>query len=98
MKTYLDFCGPHALEFRSILKNKFNLYHTRISSQPNVTPDNLLKMEKELPFAVKLLPTSLDLSSVGYACTSGATIIGPKKIETIKVAKMHLGSADETGR
>ena len=68
-------------EFRSILGKNFKLYHSRIPSHQKVTPKNLLLMEKELPIATKLLPRNLNC--IGYACTSGATIIGPSKIEKI---------------
>lgn len=57
------------------------LYHTRIPSQPEVTTATLLKMQQDLPQAAALLPTQNTLKVIGYACTSGATVIGPENVE-----------------
>ncbi|MEM7303714.1 MAG: Asp/Glu racemase [Pseudomonadota bacterium] len=56
------------------------LYHSRIPSAPNVTPETLKQMEADLPHSASLLPTARALDVVGYACTSGATIIGPDRV------------------
>lgn len=56
------------------------LYHTRIPSGAEVTPETLQQMESELPRAASLLPSAGALDVVAYACTSGATIIGPEKV------------------
>jgi maleate isomerase len=56
------------------------LYHSRIPSEPEVTPETLRQMEANLPIAAALLPTAREMDVVAYACTSGATIIGPDKI------------------
>jgi maleate isomerase len=45
-------------------------------------------MTKDLPAAAALFPTSLNLDVIAYACTSGATIIGPRQIENI-IRKIH---------
>jgi maleate isomerase len=56
------------------------LYHTRIPSGAEVTQESLARMEREMPHAAALLPSARDLDVVAYACTSGATIIGPEKV------------------
>lgn len=59
------------------------LYTTRIQSEAEVTPETLKLMEAKLPLSVSLLPPSLDFDVIGYACTSGATIIGPDRISEL---------------
>ncbi len=59
------------------------LYHSRIPSAAEVTNDTLAEMEAALPRAVALLPAAAEFSAIGYACTSGATVIGPEKIAGI---------------
>ncbi len=67
-------------EFRRIFSDPSTaLYHTRISSAPEVTPETLALMEKEIPHAVQMFPR-VELDAIGYACTSGATVIGPENI------------------
>lgn len=75
-------------ELRNILPKRCDLYHSRISSEPQVTPETLKKMTKDLPAAAALFPTSLNLDAIAYACTSGATIIGPSQVENI-IKKVH---------
>ena len=75
-------------EFRKVLPSHCDLYHSRIPSEPHVTPETLKKMTKDLPAAAALFPTSLNLDVIAYACTSGATIIGPRQIENI-IRKVH---------
>jgi maleate isomerase len=70
------------------LQSAFNkdgvaLYTTRIESEAEVTPETLKLMEAKLPASVSLLPPSLDFDVIGYACTSGATIIGPDRISEL---------------
>jgi len=57
------------------------LYHTRIPSQPEVTTATLLKMQQDLPQSAALLPIHNTLNVIAYACTSGATVIGPETVE-----------------
>ncbi len=59
------------------------LYTTRIESDAEVTPETLKTMEIKLPNSVGLLPPSLDFDVISYACTSGATIIGPDRISEL---------------
>lgn len=52
------------------------LYHSRVPSGAEVTPESLAAMRAEIPAATRLLPPTAALDVIGYACTSGATIIG----------------------
>ena len=71
-------------EFRQMLPSEgVSLYVTRIPSKPDVTPESLATMEAEIPASVGLLPPSLSFDAVGYACTSGATVIGPERIASL---------------
>jgi len=56
------------------------LYHSRIPSDPDVTPETLARMEAQIPASTRLLPEGLDFDVIGYGCTSGATIIGAEKV------------------
>ena len=56
------------------------LYHSRIPSDPEVTPETLARMEANLPATARLLPGTAGLDVVGYGCTSGTTIIGEEKV------------------
>ncbi len=69
-------------EFRRLLDVEgIALYHGRVPSGAEVTPETLAAMEAAIPDAVRLLPPSAKLDVVGYACTSGATIIGEAEVE-----------------
>ena len=68
-------------ELRSVFSQPgVALYHARIPSAPTVTPQTLLRMERDLPHTAALLPAQRPLDVVGYACTSGATLIGPERV------------------
>lgn len=57
-----------------------SLYHTRIPFDPEVTPETLAAMEANIPTSVSLLPADIPFKAIGYGCTSGATVIGSKKV------------------
>jgi maleate isomerase len=59
------------------------LYVSRIESHAEVTSETLKTMEAKLPASVALFPPSLSFDVIGYACTSGATIIGPERISQL---------------
>ena len=68
-------------EFRELTARSGGaLYHSRIPSDLDVTPQSLARMETAIPDAVSLLPTHLDFDVIGYGCTSGATVIGPAAV------------------
>ncbi|MEP4196063.1 MAG: Asp/Glu racemase [Aliishimia sp.] len=56
------------------------LYVSRVPSAPDVTRETLAQMGPELRGAAGLLPPSLRYASVGYGCTSGASVIGAKEV------------------
>ena len=64
------------------------IYHARLANDVIVTPETLANMEKELPIAARLLPEYLGIKSIGYGCTSAATIIGEEKVANI-IDKIH---------
>jgi len=59
----------------------FGLYHTRIPNAPEVTPETLAAMAREMPHVAGLLPPEVGV--IGYGCTSGATIIGPDRVAAL---------------
>jgi len=68
-------------EFQRLLRGReVALYTTRIPSARTVTPETLKAMEAALPAAAGLLPAALEFDAIGYACTSGATLIGPEAV------------------
>ncbi|MFY0635261.1 MAG: aspartate/glutamate racemase family protein [Vannielia sp.] len=72
------------LEFearRILLGDGVAHYVSRVPCQSTVTLDALAEMEAEIPRAVSLLPYEHPFDVIGYACTSGATRIGPEKVD-----------------
>ncbi|MEQ9258093.1 MAG: aspartate/glutamate racemase family protein [Roseovarius sp.] len=65
-----------------------NLLHTRIPARADVTPEDLETMAGEMTATAGLLPRGLN--AVAYGCTSGATIIGPERVEAL-VQMAHPG-------
>lgn len=59
------------------------LYHARIPNDTEVTPESLQQMEIDLPRTASLLPASFKFDAIGYACTSGATVIGEDRVDQI---------------
>lgn len=59
------------------------LYISRVPSGAELTPDSIAEMECTLPRAVSLLPSVRSLDVVGYACTSGTTLIGADKVRDL---------------
>lgn len=60
-----------------------SVYHARLANDVTVTPETLARMEAELPVSAMLLPPYLGLKSLGYGCTSGATVIGETRVADI---------------
>ena len=52
------------------------LHHSRVAMPPAVSRETLAGMTATLPAAADLLPRA-DFDVIGFACTSGATVIGP---------------------
>lgn len=59
------------------------LYAARIPNAMDVTPDTLRQMALDLPHAAGLLPNSFGFDVIGYACTSGATMIGETRVDAL---------------
>ena len=66
------------------------LFHSRIPSREEVTPDTLAEMADALPAAAALLPVAADFRAIAYGCTSGATVIGPARVTDL-VQAHHPG-------
>lgn len=64
------------------------IFHARLANDVVVTPETLANMERTLPVAASLLPQYLDLTAIGYGCTSASTIIGEVRVAEI-IAKAH---------
>ena len=65
-----------------------SLLHTRIASAPDVSAESLAAMADGLPAAAAMLPEGL--SVIGYACTSGALMIGEARAAEL-IAQAHPG-------
>lgn len=77
-------------EARAMLAGRdANLMTARIPCGPDVTPADLLAMAPEMTRTAALLPRGL--SAVAYACTSGATVIGPERVAGLMQAA-HPGT------
>jgi len=57
-----------------------SLHVSRIPSGANLTPDTIAQMAIDLPHATSLLPPAAQFDVIGYACTSGTTLIGADKV------------------
>lgn len=57
------------------------LHHSRVPSGTHLTAETIREMETALPAAAALLPESCN--AIGYACTSGATIIGADRVAAL---------------
>ena len=64
------------------------LHITRIPSGAELTPETIAQMQHDLSHAAQLLPDA-PFDVIGYACTSGATLIGPDRI----TAQVRAGRA-----
>lgn len=57
------------------------LMHARIPSKAEVTPEDLRTMQDDMTRIAELLPAGMD--AIAYGCTSGATVIGPRRVEEL---------------
>lgn len=65
------------------------LYISRIPSGTDLTPETIAQMAIDLPQAAALFPPAARFDAIGYACTSGTTLIGADR-----VAQLVMGGAD----
>ncbi|MEL7092867.1 MAG: Asp/Glu racemase [Pseudomonadota bacterium] len=71
-------------EFRQIFDpTQVRLHVSRVASGAELTPETIHAMETALPKAVGLFPRGTRFDAVGYACTSGASLIGPKRVAAL---------------
>lgn len=76
-------------EFSALLRRKdVAVYHARIPNEMEVTCGTLRKMEADLPAVAELLPPAFEFGAIGYCCTSGATMIGEARVDSI-LSKVH---------
>ena len=59
------------------------VYVSRIPSGDNLTPDTIAQMAIDLPQAASLFPPAAEFDAIGYACTSGTTLIGADRVTTL---------------
>lgn len=67
-------------DFRRLFGPEVALHVTRVPSGAELTPETIAEMAAHLPKAAALLPPAARFGAVGYACTSGATLIGPERV------------------
>lgn len=63
--------------------NDVALYAARIPNAMEVSPETLRQMAIDLPGTAGLLPKQFGFDVVGYACTSGATMIGEDRVSAL---------------
>ncbi len=64
-------------------QNDVALYAARIPNAMDVSPDTLRQMAIDLPHTAGLLPAQFGSDVIGYACTSGATMIGEDRVSAL---------------
>lgn len=68
-------------DFRRLFPNPDTaIYVSRIPSGAELTPDTIDEMKAHLPAAAALLPPAASFDAIGYACTSGTTLIGADNV------------------
>jgi maleate isomerase len=71
-------------EFRQIFDPaRVRLHISRVPSGAELTPDTILQMEAALPAAAALFPKGMTFDAVGYACTSGTSLIGAERVASL---------------
>ena len=77
-------------EFAQILgpEKDVALYAARIPNAMEVSPDTLRQMAIDLPQTAALLPPQFGFDVLGYACTSGATMIGEDRVDSL-IREVH---------
>jgi len=68
------------------------LYVSRVPSGADLTPDTIATMEAALPRAASLLPPAARFDAIGYACTSGTTLIGADRVAALVAANATTGA------
>jgi maleate isomerase len=83
-------------EFRFLLPDTgVALYGARLHNDAKITPETLAEMEARVVPTVNLLPGAVDLGVIGFACTSGALVIGEAKVaERVREARPGMRVTD----
>ena len=55
-------------------------FEARIYNSPDITPQNLAAMEKDITAAVQLIVPDVPLQVVAFGCTSGSIVIGEAQV------------------
>lgn len=55
-------------------------FEARMYNSPDITPENLAAMEKDITAAVQLIVPDVPLQVVAFGCTSGAIVIGEEQV------------------
>lgn len=72
-----------------------SVYHARLPNASNTNADTLHAMERDLPTAAALLPREMNLSAIGYGCTSASTLIGAERVaEILNQAHPHIPATE----
>lgn len=79
---------PELDQFFGHLKQR--VYHARIASAPDVTPETLASMADGMTASAAQLPAGCGIGSIGYGCTSGATVIGEDRVASL-IGEAHPG-------
>jgi maleate isomerase len=83
-------------DFRQLFPSRaIAIYVTWIPSGADLTPETLAAMGTALPEAAGLLPPSIAFDVVGYACTSGATVIGPARVAALVQGAVRTAAVTE---
>lgn len=68
------------------------LYISRIPSGAALTPETIAQMAVDLPYAASLFPPAANFDAIGYACTSGTTLIGADRVTQLVTASAKTRS------
>ena len=71
------------------------LHVTRVPSGAELTPNSIAGMKRALPDAARLLPATQPLDVVGYACTSGTTLIGADRVRALVTGAVQTGAVTD---
>ncbi len=83
-------------DFRRLLPlDGVALHVTRIPSGAEVSEATLTAMAEALPAAAALLPPSVAFDVVGYACTSGTTVIGAERVAALVGGAVRTAAVTE---
>lgn len=55
-------------------------FEARMHNSPDITPENLAAMEKDITAAVRLIVPDVPLQVVAFGCTSGSIVIGEEQV------------------